>query len=93
MSQSRRDFIRTVIVSSGAVFLSCKDLLAAPDVSSKTVTTESLHFSQAHQLLREGGALPNFPYHALAIETVIIGGGTAGMAAARLSIYRQVIIF
>jgi protoporphyrinogen oxidase len=83
MSQSRRDFIKTVILSTGAVFVSWNDVFSSvPTSKNASIRTSSLHFAKAHELLHDGKAMPQFPYHAVNTETVIIGGGTAGMAAA-----------
>src|SRR5579883_533045 len=83
MPATRREFIKTVILSAGAVFVSWNDVFSSvPASKNPSVTTASLHFSKAHELLRDGNTLPQFPYHAVTTDTVIIGGGAAGLAAA-----------
>ncbi len=84
MPQSRRNFIKTVILSSGAVFVSWADVAKASEQKKNAaVTTASLHYEKAHSILRDKGAYPNFPFKpSLETDTVVIGGGAAGIAAA-----------
>jgi len=84
MPQSRRDFIKTVILSTGAVFASWNDVLAFTGKRANlSIQPASLHFQQAHELLRDLKRLPpSFPVPSRTLDTVIVGGGAAGLAAA-----------
>lgn len=82
MSTSRRNFIRTVLLSSGAVFTSWKDVAAWPALKSIPAHLSTLNFKRGHALLREGGAMPKFNATGRRVDVAVIGGGMAGLAAA-----------
>jgi monoamine oxidase len=80
MSQSRRDFIKYVVV--GSVAAGCPidaTLRAAPDPSS-TPRVEGEHFEICHQV-RDGHSFER-PAPTKNVGIVIIGGGVAGLSAA-----------
>ena len=82
MSQSRRDFIKYVVV--GSVAAGCpvySALLAAPDAKSPSAPRiEGEHFEICHQV-RDGHQFDR-PDATKKADIVIIGGGVAGLSAA-----------
>lgn len=80
MNSSRRDFIKTVLLASGAVLTSWDDVSAmAAEVPTDVAM---LNFSKAHAFFRDRGARPTFPPSKKKIDVVVIGAGSAGLAAA-----------
>ncbi|HET7152644.1 MAG TPA: FAD-dependent oxidoreductase [Candidatus Kapabacteria bacterium] len=85
---SRRRFIKTVLLASGAVFTNWNDLLAGGSVpphdeaGSLHAEFETLNFKTAHQILRDGKRKISFPKANETVDCVIIGGGISGLAAA-----------
>lgn len=78
---TRRNFIKTVILGSGTVYLSWKDIHAQGRVATNRVHTSSQDFRTAHQYLRDGKVPPQLSRQE-SHDYVIIGGGAAGIAAA-----------
>jgi protoporphyrinogen oxidase len=81
MPPSRRHFIRTVIAASGAVLVSWPDVRALAASEAATVA-EPRNCSTAHRLVRDGLMKEGARDSTRRVETVIIGGGPAGLAAA-----------
>lgn len=90
---SRRDFLKTVILSSGAVFsglpLGCGDSKVKPNQDfQKLVATipelsqRSLLFERAHKFLRESKNVSITPGNTIECDVVIVGGGPSGLTAA-----------
>jgi phytoene dehydrogenase-like protein len=82
-NDSRRRFVKTVLLASGAVFVGWDFQREARAEPARGFTTSSsgLRFKEAHRLLR-GGTLPTFPPTHRTSDVVIVGGGAAGLAAA-----------
>jgi monoamine oxidase len=82
MSQSRRNFIKYVVV--GSVAAGCpidSSLLAVPDEKSSTAPrVEGEHFEVCHQV-RDGHQFAR-PDATKKADVVIVGGGVAGLSAA-----------
>ena len=81
MSNTRRNFIKTVILGTGAVFVDWSDVFAATFGKSLPVTTNHQHFGTAHEYLSGTKRLPS-QTRTEKTDYVIVGGGTAGIAAA-----------
>src|SRR5579883_3461223 len=85
---SRRRFIKTVLLASGAIFTSWNDLIAGgslpPHGASHEIGTdvESLQFKTAHAILRDRKRKVTFPKPNETVDCVVIGGGISGLAAA-----------
>src|SRR5271155_5441772 len=80
MSQSRRDFIKYVVV--GSVAAGCPinaTLLAAPDSSAPSPIMDGEHFEICHQV--RDHHLFDLPAPTKKAAVVIIGGGVAGLSA------------
>jgi monoamine oxidase len=80
MRQSRRDFIRTVALATGAVVTGIRNG-ECEVVARAAVQTLALDFRRAHEYLRFSKALPaaSLRRH---VDVLIVGSGPAGLAAA-----------
>ena len=81
MSQSRRNFIKYVVV--GSVAAGCPidaSLLRLPDEKSPAPRVEGEHFEICHQV-RDGHQFAR-PEASKKVDVVIVGGGVAGLSAA-----------
>ena len=80
MSFSRRDFIRTMIVSSGVMVTSWDDVLAMR-TGRIPAGLGTLNHKTAHVLLRDNGTMPLIASPVRSVDTIIVGGGMSGLAA------------
>jgi protoporphyrinogen oxidase len=81
MCPTRRDFIKFVV--AGSIASGCptdQALVPIRDDDSRAITLEGEHFRICHQL-REGHSFPK-PDVSRDVDTVIVGGGMAGLSAA-----------
>ncbi len=82
MNSSRRDFIRTVLLASGAVMVGWDDVKALTATNTPTKVS-SLNFERAHAYFRDRTIRPEFPKPAKKkYDVIVIGAGPAGLAAA-----------
>ncbi len=78
---TRRDFIKTVLLASGAVLTSWDDVRAAA-LGHHALTIGSLRSGPAHEYLRDRTRGAMFPRPSEEVEYVVVGGGVSGLAAA-----------
>ena len=81
MTASRRTFIKTVILGTGAVFTDWREVLANTPKGTLPVRTGYQHTEIARMYWEGDKKLPSPSRHA-STDYVIIGGGAAGIAAA-----------
>jgi phytoene dehydrogenase-like protein len=77
---TRREFIRTIMMSSGAVYLAPP--LRHARVRPPRARTDAPDFRNAHRYFLEHAAVPKSGGAPRHVETVVVGGGPAGLAAA-----------
>ncbi|MBP7094231.1 MAG: FAD-dependent oxidoreductase [Candidatus Kapabacteria bacterium] len=89
---TRRDFLYTIILGSGAVFLAplpgCGPARTVDEAPPVTKIADPIHprvgtpqFRVAHEFLRDGKPLPE-PSTTVRRDVVVIGGGLSGLTAA-----------
>jgi monoamine oxidase len=78
---TRRDFIKTVLLASGAVLTSWDDVRASAP-HHPTLSVGSLRSGIAHEFLRDRTRGAMFPRPTEEVEVVIVGAGVSGLAAA-----------
>jgi phytoene dehydrogenase-like protein len=79
MSPTRREFIRTILLASGAVFT---DLPAGARVRRAGTSVEHTAAGRAHGLLRDPRNQPRFPEPNRTVDVIVIGAGVSGLATA-----------
>jgi protoporphyrinogen oxidase len=93
--QSRRDFLKTVILSSGSVYLAsnigCGDSIKKIEqppvekqfsLSGKPVLPNNLFYDLAHKYIREKEQFPASIDKTLTCDVVIVGAGPSGLMSA-----------
>lgn len=82
---NRRDFLKTVLIGTGSVFLvpinGCDKPASLVRNGQLDIHKQSQHFRVAHRYLREKATLGN-PDKVIKADVAIVGGGFAGLAAA-----------
>lgn len=79
---SRRQFIKTVLLASGAVITDWGEIATAATSARANVRTGGLNFKDAHDILRDRKRTLAFPAPRSEVDCVIVGAGMSGLAAA-----------
>lgn len=79
---SRRAFIKTVVLATGAVFTDWHDLSAGTKFPNVRSRVDALRFQTAHEVLRDKKRTIVWPAARGNVDCLIIGGGVSGLVAA-----------